>query len=87
MRVPLRRIRSNSWHAREKVSGPEAVATNKEQLLARLREGERAGDNGLTIFNRWARLGKKEHKWFAKKLNFLRLIKNDQMQGARSSEE
>jgi hypothetical protein len=35
--VPLRRIRSNCWHAREKVSGPEAVATNKEQLLARPR--------------------------------------------------
>ncbi|HUL20074.1 MAG TPA: hypothetical protein VLZ10_01385 [Thermodesulfobacteriota bacterium] len=39
----MRRIRSNSWHAREVVSGPEAVATNKEQLLARPREGERVG--------------------------------------------
>jgi hypothetical protein len=41
--VPLRRIRSNSWHAAESVRRPEAVATNKEQLMARRREGERAG--------------------------------------------
>ncbi len=49
----MRRIRSNSWHAREKVSGPEAVATNKEQLLARPREGERAGQSRETR-DRWA---------------------------------
>jgi hypothetical protein len=41
--VPLRRVRSNSWHAAERVRRPEAVATNKEQLMARRREGKAAG--------------------------------------------
>jgi len=27
--VPLRRIRSNSWHAREKVSGPDNAADGR----------------------------------------------------------
>jgi hypothetical protein len=40
----------------------------------------------LTIFNRGNRLKRKEDQQFAEKLNFLRLIKNGQMQGARSSE-
>ena len=29
MRVPLRRIRSNSWHAREMVNGPEYTADGR----------------------------------------------------------
>jgi hypothetical protein len=44
--VPLRRIRSNSWHARETVNRPGAVATNKKRLLPRRRDGEAAGTDG-----------------------------------------
>jgi membrane-associated phospholipid phosphatase len=43
MWVASRRIRSDSCHARERVSGPEGVATNKERLLPRRRDGEAAG--------------------------------------------
>ena len=49
--VPLRRIRSNSWHARETVNRPEAVATNKKRLLPRRRDGEAARDADGHFFN------------------------------------
>ena len=56
LRVASRRIRSNSWHARETVSGPDDVVTNKEQLLARPRDGERAGKQQMAIFEQPSRV-------------------------------
>jgi len=37
--VPLRRIRSNSWHARETVNGSAGVVTNKSQLFVTTPKG------------------------------------------------
>jgi len=52
--VSLQRVRSDSWHTREKVSGPEGVAANKERPLRRLHDGEAAGyRRRWALFNLW----------------------------------